>query len=296
MIATGQFAELGDGIRLHYASCGQAGAPLLLLLHGFPEYWAAWEDVMPALAATRFVVAPDLRGFNLSSAPSQMEAYRATRLVGDVLGLAEHLGYRRFDLAGHDWGGAAAWATAIAAPESVRRLAILNSPHPIPFARALATDPAQQRASAYMNWLRAPGAEAPLLADNGARLAQFFTSMTRADRPWLTPERLARYQEVWRRGITGGLNYYRTSPLYPPTPADPGAAGLQLDPRNFIVRVPTFVLWGMADPALGPALLDGLAAVVPDLTIERLAHATHWLIHEEPQFVASRLGTFFSAA
>ena len=104
-----------------------------------------------------------------------------------------------------------------------------------------------------------------------------------------------RYKEVWSRGLTGGLNYYRASPLYPPTDADPGARALRLDPADFVVRVPTLVLWGMRDLALLPALLDGLDELVPDLQIERLPHATHWLVHEEPQLVAGRVLEFVAA-
>jgi pimeloyl-ACP methyl ester carboxylesterase len=295
VIATGRFAELPNGITLHYASCGEPGRPLLLCLHGFPECWAAWEDVLPAFGAEHYAVAPDLRGFNLSSKPVEVAAYRAREIVGDLLHLMRALGYVRATIIAHDWGGAVAWQLAIARPDAVDRLVVLNSPHPIPFARELANNPAQQTASAYMNWLRAPGAETRLAQDGFRRLEAFFLGMQRPDAPWLTPERLARYKEVWLRGLTGGLNYYRASPLYPPTDADPGARALRLDPADFVVRVPTLVLWGMRDLALLPALLDGLDELVPDLQIERLPHATHWLVHEEPQLVAGRVLEFVAA-
>lgn len=296
MIHSGQFAQLANGIRLHYASSGAPGAPLVLLLHGFPQYWGAWEELLPVLGERYYAVAPDLRGFNLSSAPPEVEAYRATELVRDIALLVRHLGYERADLVAHDWGGALAWNLAIAQPALVRRLVILNSPHPIPFARALADHAAQQKASAYMNWLRVPGAEGPLAENDCARLVEFFSSMQRPERRWLTPERLRRYRAVWSRGLAGGLNYYRASPLYPPVGDDPGARRLQLDARDFLVRVPTLVIWGMADHALLPTLLDELPALVSQLTVERLDHATHWLIHEEPQFVAQRIAAFLSAA
>jgi pimeloyl-ACP methyl ester carboxylesterase len=295
-VATGQFARLPSGISLHYASSGTPGAPLTMLLHGFPEYWAAWEEVLPGLGEDFFAVAPDLRGFNLSSMPDNVAAYRVHEVMGDALGLAAHLGYDAFNLVGHDWGGAVAWSIAIAMPGRVRRLAILNSPHPVPFARELAGSPAQQAASGYMNWLRAPTA-GPMLAENNfARLEGFFDRMQRPDCPWLTAQRRQRYREVWARGIEGGLNYYRASPLYPPTPGDPGACKLRLDPADFIVRVPTLVLWGMADQALLPGLLDGLDELIPRLTVERLPNATHWLIHEEPQLVAARIREFLVSA
>jgi pimeloyl-ACP methyl ester carboxylesterase len=295
-IATEQYAHLPNGISLHYASSGTLGAPLTLLLHGFPEYWAAWEDILPSLGEDFFTVAPDLRGFNLSSMPEGVAAYRAHEVSRDVLALAKQLGYDAFNLVGHDWGGAVAWNLAIATPNCVRRLVLLNSPHPVPFARELAHNPAQQSASGYMNWVRAPSAAVLLAENNFARLEGFFDRMRRPDRPWLTAERRQRYRAVWARGIEGGLNYYRASPLYPPVPGDPGAGKLKLDPADFIVRVPTLLLWGMADQALLPALLDGLDELIPRLTVERLPKATHWLIHEEPQFVALRIREFLLSA
>lgn len=295
MIVAGQYAELPTGIRLHYATAGRRGAPLVLFLHGFPEYWGAWEDVLPGFADDYFAVAPDLRGFNLSSQPADVAAYKAKLLCEDLRGLIDHLGYDAAYVVAHDWGGAIGWQLAIASPDRVRKLAILNSPHPIPFARDLVNSPAQQQASAYMNWLRAPDAEAKLSANDFAMMVSFLSKMARPDRAWLTPERIARYKAVWARGLTGGLNYYRVSPLHPPTPTDPGPTALSLKPADFTVRVPTLVLWGMADIALLPSLLDGLDTVVPDLTIERLPLATHWLVHEEPQWIIERLRAFLPA-
>lgn len=292
MIAAGQFAELGNGIRLHYAACGERGRPLLLFLHGFPEYWAAWEDVMPLFAQTHFAVAPDLRGFNLSSQPTDVAAYRAREIVSDLDRLVTNLGYERATVVAHDWGGAVAWQWAISRPGRFDRLVSVNCPHPVPFARDLVARPEQQQASAYMNWLRAPGAETALAKDDFARLEGFFHAMRRDDAPWYTPGRAQRYREVWRRGLTGGLNYYRASPLYPPTADDPGPATLRLDPSDFRVRVPTLVVWGEADIALPVTLLDGLEAVVDDLTIRRLPKATHWLAHEEPGEIGAAIRAF----
>jgi pimeloyl-ACP methyl ester carboxylesterase len=171
-------------------------------------------------------------------------------------------------------------------PQRVDKLIVLNSPHPIPFARDLVASAEQQKASAYMNWLRRPGSENALAKRDYAVLDSFFTLMRRDDAPWYTAERAQRYREVWARGLTGGVNYYRASPLFPPTPDEPGPAALQLDATRFRVRVPTFVIWGGADVALLSRLLEGLDELVDDLTIQRLPHATHWLAHEEPQEVA----------
>jgi pimeloyl-ACP methyl ester carboxylesterase len=294
MIATGQYADVGRGIRLHYASRGQAGRPILFL-HGFPEYWAAWEDVLPHFGDDWHAVAPDLRGFNLSTQPAGVDAYRIREIVADLEGLCEWLGWPRVTVVGHDWGGAAAWQWAIARPQRIERLVVLNSPHPIPFARDLASDPAQQAASAYMNWLRAPGSEQGLVKNDFRTLEDFFLLMQRPERPWYTPQRAARYREVWAKGLTGSVNYYRASPLHPPTAESPGPATLKLDPAQFRVRVPTLVLWGEADHALPARLLDGLIELVDDLRIERLPGATHWLAHEEPQRVADSILSFCGA-
>lgn len=293
MIQTGQYAQLAAGIRLHYATSGERGRPLVLCVHGFPEYWGAWEDVLPALGRWAYAVAPDLRGFNLSSQPKEVQAYRAREIVGDLVQLVGALGYDSAFVLGHDWGGAAAWQMAIAHPHLVRKLAILNSPHPVPFARELANNPEQQRASAYMNWLRGPEAERKLAENDFARLIGFLSDLAPGTRPWLTEARLAKYREVWSRGLTGGLNYYRATPLHPPSAEEPGAKAVTLDPAQFVVKVPTLVLWGMKDRALLPCLLEGLDEVVPDLRIERLEQVTHWLAHEVPELIAEEVSKFF---
>jgi pimeloyl-ACP methyl ester carboxylesterase len=290
MIDAGHFVDVGRGVRLHYVRTGERGARPILFLHGFPEYWAAWEDLLPYFESGWDAVAPDLRGFNLSSQPTEVSAYRAREIVADCESLCEQLRWPRVTVVAHDWGGAVAWQWAIARPQRVERLVILNSPHPVPFARDLATDPAQQTASAYMTWLRAPGAEDALVKHDYRALEGFFLGMQRSARPWYTPQRAVRYRAVWARGLTGGLNYYRASPLHPPTPEMPALP--PLDPAQFRVKVPTLVLWGTADTALPPRLLDGLDELCDDLRIELLPDATHWLAHEEPQRVAMAIHAF----
>jgi pimeloyl-ACP methyl ester carboxylesterase len=291
-IATGQYAALANGIRLHYASCGVRGRPLVLCIHGFPEYWGAWEDVLPMLGKWAYAVAPDLRGYNLSSQPSDVEAYRAREIVGDLIGFIGALGYAHAVIVAHDWGGAAGWQLAISKPQLVQRLIIVNSPHPFTFARELASNPEQQRASAYMNRLRAADAEEQLSKDDFARLFASFDAKDGKGASWLDGARRACYREVWTRGLSGPLNYYRATPLYPPTADDPGARALTLDAARFKVAVPTLVLWGMRDRALLPCLLDGLEELVPGIGVERLPAASHWVAHEEPAYVAERVRAF----
>lgn len=289
MISSGNFASLPNGIRLHYARAGRPGGSPLLLLHGFPEYWAAWEDVLPLLEDQFDAVAPDLRGFNLSSQPTDVRAYRAREIVGDLEALCDHLGWQRTEVVAHDWGGAAAWQWAIAKPRRFGRLVMLNSPHPITFARELNNNPAQRAASEYMNWLRAPGSELGLAKDDFRAIEGFFTSMNGSGSSWYTAERAARCREVWRRGLTGGVNYYRASPLHPPAPGESLPA---LDPAHFHISVPTLVLWGERDTALLPCLLDGIEELIDEVTIERLPRASHWLAHEEPKAVAAAIRAF----
>lgn len=295
-VTTGHFAQVAPDVRLHYASCGAPGAPLMVFLHGFPEFWYAWRALLPAFGERFHAVAPDLRGYNLSDKPADVRAYRASALVADIDALVRGLGHERCVLVAHDWGGAAAWSYAIAHPQRVARLVILNSPHPVPFARALAHDAAQQAASQYMNWLRRPGSEAVLGRDDFARLDDFFLRL--GGESWFLGEVRDAYHAAWAQpgAIAGGVNYYRASPLYPPIGDDPGAARLALAVDDFVVRAKTLVIWGDGDTALLPVLLDGLDRLVPDLRIVRLADATHWLVHEQPQRIIREISGFVGDA
>jgi pimeloyl-ACP methyl ester carboxylesterase len=283
---THHFAAV-DGIRLHYAAAGSG--PLVLFLHGFPEFWYAWRVQLAEFGRDRLAVAPDLRGHNLSDKPQGVEAYRAKHLVADIRGLALALGHSRFTLVAHDWGGAIAWTFAVAHPEMLDRLVIVNAPHSIPFARDLGGDPDQQRASSYMNLFRDPKAERVMSEDNCRRLLAMSV-----DRWNGGDEERRAYLQAWTQpgALTGMLNWYRASPFYPPVGDDPGAARLKLDPKDFTVRVPTLVIWGMRDEFLRPPLLDGLEACVPDLRIERIPEGTHWVIHEHPERVNALIRGF----
>lgn len=291
-ITSNQFAQLGNGTRLHYASAGEKGRPLILFVHGFPEFWYEWDAQLKEFGQDFYAVAPDLRGFNHSDMPTEVAAYKPKHIVEDLRLLAAHLGYDKFVLVAHDWGGAVAWNLAIALPQLLHKLVIVNSPHPYLFTKALTTDPAQQAASAYMNWLRADGSEDALAQDEFAKLESFLNGMGASPTPWFTPEVRARYHACWARGLHGGVNYYRASPLHPPTDEHPGSARLQLDPEHFRVRVPTLVIWGERDIALPKSLLDGLDQCVDRLTIERIPDGTHWVIHEQPERINRLLRSF----
>ena len=290
MIQTCQ-AALPHGITLSCRSAGAAHAPRVLLLHGFPEAAFAWDGVMQALAPHARCLAPNLRGFEKSSSPAEVEAYRARHLMQDIEALIAHSGGPVDLLVAHDWGGALAWNLAAMRPELMKRLLIINSPHPATFLRELRANPAQQAASAYMNFLCRPDAEALLAENDFARLWPFFERM--GGKTWLNDTLRARYREVWGMGLTGGLNFYRASPLRPPSPADPRAAqalqAVVLPDALVTSRVPTAVLWGEGDHALLPCLLDGLDRWVPDLRLTRVPQASHWIVHEQPERVVEEI-------
>lgn len=273
-----------------YLSCrvaGPRGAPLLLFLHGFPEANFVWDDLLAHFGDRYRCVAPNLRGYPGSYAPDEVKAYRANVVLADLIGLIQQeaatLDTPAAAVIAHDWGGALAWGLAAVAPQCMQRLVILNAPHPGLFLNALRDDPAQQAASDYMNLLRQPGIEAQLAQDDFAQMWPFFERFGGAT--WLTPALRAAYREAWSHGLTGPLNYYRASPLHPPTSPDDAIHTLQLPDALLHVNVSTSVVWGEADTALPPSLLEGLAAYVPDLHITRLPAATHWLVHEAPEAV-----------
>lgn len=289
------FADV-NGIRLHYASMGQG--PLMLFVHGFPEFWAAWEDQLAVFGRDRQAVALDLRGFNLSSRPADPKQYQIKMLVEDIRGLAEHLGHQRMVLVAHDWGGGVAWAFANRYPAYVEKLIIINSPHPAIFARELLNNPDQQRASAYMNLFRSAEAETILSANGYAYLVEALSGW--GTRWRMSPELRQRYVEAWSQpgALTGGLNYYRVSPLHPATCEAEQAIIRQIAqaPRQmFSVTMPTLVVWGELDEALLTGNLDGLGDFVDQLTVRRILDATHWVIHEQPELVNRYIRSFLES-
>ena len=297
---------LPHGITLSCRATGERGRPVLLFLHGFPEAAFVWDALLEHFARPEHggyrCVAPNLRGYERSSAPADVAAYRAKHLVQDISALISiECGDQPLAcLIAHDWGGAVAWNLANQQPQKMRRLAIINSPHPGTFLRELKTNPKQQAASAYMNFLIRPDAEELLAQDDYRRLWEFFLGMgagTNADGSgygWLTDDVKARYRAVWSQGLSGGLNYYRASPLRPPRPDDPAAAAVELPREMLTVTLPTLVLWGLGDTALPPELIAGLDAYVPQLTLQTVPDATHWIVHEQPQRVIAALQNFLS--
>ena len=285
-----RFAEV-NGQRLHYVTVGSG--KLMLFVHGFPEFWYEWHNQLDEFGNDHQAVALDMRGYNLSSKPDTVEQYRAKYLIEDLRALIEHLGHKQCILVAHDWGGAAAWTFAANHPDYVEKLIIINAPHTATFARELTNNPAQQAASQYMLLFRMEKAERVMSENNYARLIGMLSSMS-TDNTWLTEDVKARYIEAWSQpgAVTGGLNYYRSSPLYPPTAEDPGASAIKIDPARVTVTMPTLVIWGVADTALLPSLLDGLEEYVPKLTLMRIPNGSHWVIHEQPELVNEYIRSF----
>jgi len=296
MIETFQ-AVLPHGITLSCRASGPTGAPVLLFLHGFPEAAFVWDELLERFGTRYRCVAPNLRGFEQSSSPKEPEAYRVKHLVADLEALIAQVspgGAPLEALVAHDWGGAVAWTFAVQRPQMIKRLVIVNSPHPATFLRELKNNPLQQAASAYMNFLCRPDAEALLAADDFRRMWPMFTNMGAADPArkggaWLTPQVRDQYRAVWSAGLTGGCNYYRASPLRPPTSPDDAIMKLEFAPEFVTVNVPTLVIWAEEDNALPPSLLDGLEAYIPRMRLVRVPGATHWIVHEQPELVAGEI-------
>lgn len=286
------FADV-NGVRLHYAHSGEGR--LVLFLHGFPEFWYAWRNQLVEFGRDSFAVAPDMRGYNLSSKPENVEDYNMVHLVGDIIALIGKLGAKSCCLIGHDWGGVVAWVVAIARPEIIEKLVIINAPHPAIFQRELHENPAQAQASQYMLLFRSAEAEQALSADNCAVLQHIVLEEGIREGHLNEADRRA-YLDAWTQSgaLTGGLNYYRASKIGPvPAGRKEPIHGLE-GQTSLQVNVPTMVIWGENDTALLTGNLDGLDQYVPNLFVKRVPDATHWIVHEKSDLVNSLIRDFIS--
>lgn len=284
-------ATIGD-INIHYAESGADKQELVLLLHGFPEFWYTWRQQLPDIGDSYHAVAPDMRGYNLSDKPEGIKSYRINYLMADMFGLVEQLGYDKFYLVAHDWGAGVAWAMAIAHPEKIKGLIIMNGPHPYIFSELLSNNDTQIAQSQYMAYFRNEEIEDEMLANDCEWLLKWtFGKHLMAGQ--MTEEDKQAYLEAWTRpnALKSMLNYYRASPLTPATAENKGK-GFGLNPADFVVNVPTLVIWGEEDHALVPENLDGLEALVPDLQVIRLPNVTHWVTHEAPEIVSKEILAF----
>jgi len=291
------WAQGEGGLRLHYQAAGPDAGRLVLFLHGFPEFWYCWRRQLEHFGVDHLAVAPDLRGYNLSDRPADPRQYRMKTLIEDIRLLAASFTQERFVLVAHDWGGAAAWSFALAHPELLSHLVVLNAPHPYAFWRELAHNAAQQQASDYFLLFRDAKAERVLSENGHARLAAMRFGGLGGQASTADAAQRAAYLAAWSQpgALTGSLNWYRATPLYPPAPGDAGAAKLRLEAQDYVVRVPTLVIWGERDTALLPCLLDGMDALVPDLRVVRVPEASHWILDEAPELVNREIRRFIAA-
>jgi pimeloyl-ACP methyl ester carboxylesterase len=277
---THRHADLAE-VRLHYVEAGDG--PLVVLLHGFPEHWYGWRNQILALAAAGHrVVAPDLRGYNLSDKPRDVRAYRAEALAADVAGLILAAGAERARVVGHDWGAGVAWLFAMAHPERLERLAVLNGPHPARLQRALLSSPAQLARSWYMLFFQVPWLPEVVLRARDHLIVRrsLATEPTRVGA--FTKEDLDRYADALARpgALRGMINYYRA------------AARPSLAPRLARVDAPVLSIWGDRDPHLARELAVPGAEWVPNVRVERIPEASHWVQHDAPERVNQLLIDF----
>jgi epoxide hydrolase 4 len=277
---------LVNGVRLHYAEAGDG--PPVVLLHGFPEFWYSWHRQIPALAADGFrVLAPDLRGYNESDKPAGVRNYRVEVLIGDVAGLIAHACRDKAHVVGHDWGGVIAWAVAMHHPAAVDKLVVLNAPHPAAYLRELRTREQRLR-SWYVLFFQLPGLPEVLIrAGNFALLERGLRSQP-VHPGAFTDTDVQLYKRALSQpgALTAALNYYRAAFRHR------RAAYRQIGR----VTAPTLLLWGERDPYLGLRLTEGLEPWVPDLRVECIADASHWVQNDTPERVNRALLAFLRPA
>ena len=273
-----------NGIRFHVVEAGRG--PLVLLLHGFPEFWYAWRAQIPVLAEQFRVVAPDLRGYNLSDKPA--DGYDYATLTRDVAELIVALGEERAFVVGHDWGGVVAWGAAALYPRRVARLAVLNAPHPGAYQRELRRNPRQMLKSWYIGFFQVPRLPELLLGRrHAAPIGQMFRdSSVEPDR--FSNADLAAYRRAASRpgAVPAMLAYYRQVGR---------SLGQQLEMSERRIAAPTLLIWGVRDVALVPELTEDLDRWVTDLRVARVADAGHWVQHERPALVNRLLLEHFGA-
>ena len=270
-------------VTLHAVAAGPKDGPVVILLHGFPEFWYSWHKQIEPLAAAGFrVIVPDQRGYNRSSRPRGVASYATPQLVSDVIAIADQLGQQRIFLAGHDWGAVVAWSTALLYPQRVAKLAVLNVPHPSVMRRYLKTNRRQLRRSWYIFFFQLPWLPELFFSAFDFRIG--VRSLVRSSRPGtFLPEDLALYRAVWSQpgAMTAMINWYRA--LFRHRTRFPDRT----------VHVPTRILWGMRDAFLLAEMAQDSLRYCTEAELYTFAQASHWLQHEEPARVSELLIDFF---
>lgn len=272
-----------NGIHLHVVTDGPEKGPLVLMLHGFPEFWYSWRNQIPFFAERGFRVwAPDQRGYNESDKPEGVAAYNIDELAKDVLGLMDAAGREKVYLVGHDWGAAVAWWVAMRYPERLHKLAVLNVPHPVVMERTLRSSFKQLRKSWYIFFFQIPFLpELGFKRRDGRVMAGLLRKTSR--RGSFSEEDLQKYREAWAKpgATTAMLNWYRA--FFRARPSIP---------TNIRITVPTLLIWGARDLALGREMTQPSIDLCDDGKLVILEDATHWVQHDEPARVNQLLGDF----
>ncbi|NJN59158.1 MAG: alpha/beta hydrolase [Leptolyngbyaceae cyanobacterium SL_5_9] len=273
---------ISNGIRLHYVTQGEG--PLMLMLHGFPEFWYSWRKLIPEFAQNYKVVALDLRGYNDSEKPADKSAYVMSEFIKDVEGVVRGLGYDRCILVGHDWGGAIAWNFAYAYPEMVEKLIILNLPHPAKFAEGLRT-PQQLLRSSYMFFFQIPWLPELLVQASSYQVVSAALTGMAVNKNAFSDTDLAAYKEAVAKpgALTAMLNYYRNV----------FQQGI-VEREWGVLDVPTLMIWGEDDTALGKELTYGTEAYVKNFQIRYIPNCSHWVQQERPDLVTQYIWEYLA--
>lgn len=272
-----------NGIRLHYVIAGQG--PLVILLHGFPEFWYEWRHQIPVLAKHFTVVAPDLRGYNDSDKPTKVNDYRLSVVEEDIVGLIHSLGHKKAYVVGHDWGGAVAWRLALDHPEVVEKLAILNSPHPQMFAKAMAKFE-QVRKAWYMLFFQLPFLPELLIQLNLKSALRLIMQKKAKNKKAITDSDIDQYVAALRKphAIASALNYYRAA--FRNRTKESHLKGKKIE-------APTLLLWGLNDPVLGKNLTEGMEPLFDSsFQVHYIENCSHWVNEEQPEEVNEALLQF----
>ena len=288
---------LPTGVTLKVALGGAEDADPILFLHGFPESHRTWRHQLQSLAADFRVVAPDQRGFGGSDKPEGVEEYETSKPVADLIALADALGIGSFTLAGHDWGGAAAWLAALKHPDRVKRLVIVNAPHPLIFQRSLIDDEAQRAASQYIRAFRTPGFETAIEAMGWET---FFEKSFGAhvDLRLVPDAEREAYIHDWSQpgAMAAMLNWYRASSIEVPEVGEKARLPVWTHAPFPKLRMPVLVVWGLRDKALLPVQLERLHDLVEDLRIVAEPDAGHFIPWERPEVVTQAIRDFMAEA
>ena len=279
-----QFLE-SNGINLHIAVAGPEDGPLVVLLHGFPEFWFGWKNQIQPLAEKGYrVVAPDQRGYNLSDKPEGIDNYTVDHLRDDVIGIIEHFQKESAIIIGHDWGGAVAWHLAATHPEYVEKLIVLNIPHPKAMPRVLKKNPIQWMKSSYIAFFQLPN-----LPEKALGMGEFKTmqqSIEQTSKPnTFSPHEMEQYKAAWSQSdaLTAMLNWYRAI----------RKGSFRQIPETKI-KVPVRIIWGLGDQFLSPMLAKESMSFCEEVNLAFVGEATHWIQHEQPDIVNRLIDQFIN--